>query len=626
MKLFSFLSVCALALICSYTSNAQAGGMSPCGTPAPDQQWEMQMQELVKIQQEQRSRNVQMPVYTIPVIIHVIHGGQSIGVYPNLAQGQLNSQIQVLNNDYGGIGYNSGNYPTNAFTTYASVQSINAGNLDGMGRVKIANCNIQFCLATTDTLGNPLAEPGIERINYASRGWPNPASQSSMTNFKNLIDNVIKPQTIWNVSKFLNIWITDENLNAIGLLGYATFPPLTTLTGLPAGFYGTATTDGFWCYARAFGSVGTYPGGYYTNGNQRGRTCTHEIGHFLGLRHIWGDGQCATDYCNDTPTASGSNFGAPSFPYKTTSCAGNTTDGEMFMNFMDYVDDGSKYMFTSDQANRIQATMASSPYRKFMGTHNLCTVLPIAATSQFNINPNICGNVKPVKLTNLAYGTPVPDFTWTATGGAVFIPDSNSAAVTVSFPAGGTYTITLTSDNGTTSTSSRVINVDAPEIFIDAPETACLNQLVELTASGAEGYTWLPDSVIDPSVFFIATNPLTSFTCLATSQGSCSTSKVVSVALVSCVGINANTALSDAYRIFPQPAAAEVIIKANGNKGDVVIKISDITGKLLLEKPCSFYESGQARLDCSTLANGIYLMVLNNGDGTSQTLKFIKQN
>jgi len=86
-----------------------------------------------------------------------------VGTYPNLAYGQLTSQIQVLNQEFGGIGYNSNTYPSNAFVNYAA--SLLTANKDANGRVKIANTGIQFCLATQDTAGNILPEPGVERIN-----------------------------------------------------------------------------------------------------------------------------------------------------------------------------------------------------------------------------------------------------------------------------------------------------------------------------------------------------------------------------------------------------------------------------------------------------------------------------
>ncbi len=325
-----------IALITAfYSANAQnpAFPNRGCGTQAPSQQWESHFQQLIQqyIQQHpeliqeinQKTINHSNQIqanYTIPVIIHLIHGGQAVGTYPNLANGQLVSQIQVLNEDFAGIGYNTSTYPSNAFVNYAA--PLPAANKDGNGRVKIANTGIQFCLATKDTLGNILPEPGIHRVNYntlpALTGTftsKNPAASvyNTPSKFQGFINGYIKKNTVWNVSKYLNIWVTDE-YSTVGLLGYATFPPLSGLTGIP-GSTGTATTDGFWCWAKAFGSKNIYPSGTYDATYYLGRTCTHEIGHWLGLRHIWGDGTCATDYCTDTPPAQTANYGCPTYPY-----------------------------------------------------------------------------------------------------------------------------------------------------------------------------------------------------------------------------------------------------------------------------------------------------------------------
>lgn len=144
-----------------------------CATQVPSQQWEDQFQQLITQYLQQNPEQAKamansqlMSGYTIPVIMHVIHGGQAVGTYPNLAQGQLNSQVTVLDNDFSGIGQNVGNYPATAFTAYATNTLISAASKDGSGRIAIANCNINFCLATKDTLGNFLAEPGIHRVNY----------------------------------------------------------------------------------------------------------------------------------------------------------------------------------------------------------------------------------------------------------------------------------------------------------------------------------------------------------------------------------------------------------------------------------------------------------------------------
>src|SRR5436305_1983526 len=120
-----------------------------CGTPVPPQQWEDEFQKQVAnfIAQQNLSANAKgnnstQSVYTIPVIIHVIHGGQAVGTFPYLAQGQLNSQVQVLNDDFAGVGQNVGNYPANAFTTWATNTIVSAASKDGSGRIKISNTGI----------------------------------------------------------------------------------------------------------------------------------------------------------------------------------------------------------------------------------------------------------------------------------------------------------------------------------------------------------------------------------------------------------------------------------------------------------------------------------------------------
>ena len=154
------------AVLVLFTSVFSFAGYSQvvCGTPIPDAQWTQAFNDLV--QSHASNGKSQAPVYTIPVIVHVIHGGQAPGNYPNLANAQIVAQIQSLNHDYAGLGFNNWNYPASAYTQWATTQSLSPSNTDGLGRVKIADCSIQFCLATLDTLGNPLAEPGVDRINY----------------------------------------------------------------------------------------------------------------------------------------------------------------------------------------------------------------------------------------------------------------------------------------------------------------------------------------------------------------------------------------------------------------------------------------------------------------------------
>ncbi|WP_196782310.1 zinc metalloprotease [Bremerella volcania] len=139
-----------------------------------------------------------------------------------------------------------------------------------------------------------------------------------------------------NPKKFLNLWVCELKG---GTLGYAQFPG------------GPVPTDGVVITYTAFGTKGTASAPF-----NKGRTATHEVGHYLNLRHIWGDTpDCSgSDFVDDTPNAEGPNYGEPTFP--SISC-GNGPSGDMFMNYMDYVDDKAMFMFSAGQVARMHTTL-----------------------------------------------------------------------------------------------------------------------------------------------------------------------------------------------------------------------------------------------------------------------------
>jgi hypothetical protein len=142
----------------------------------------------------------------------------------------------------------------------------------------------------------------------------------------------------WPRDDYLNLWVCALEG---GLLGYSQFPG------------GAAATDGVVICTTSFGRVGNVIEHY-----NLGRTCVHEVGHWLNLLHIWGDdgnGCQHSDNISDTPNQGGANQGVPTFP--TISC-NNGPDGDMFMNYMDYVDDAAMFMFTRGQIDRMNATLA----------------------------------------------------------------------------------------------------------------------------------------------------------------------------------------------------------------------------------------------------------------------------
>ena len=153
---------------------------------------------------------------------------------------------------------------------------------------------------------------------------------------------------LWGIAIGSNAWPRDSYMNfwscnlGGGLLGYAQFPG------------GPAATDGVVMLYSTVGSISS-PG--TASPYNLGRTATHEVGHWLNLRHIWGDANCGNDLVADTPTQQTDNGGCPSFPHVTCS---NGPNGDMFMNYMDYVNDAAMFMFTRDQATRMNAALSVS--------------------------------------------------------------------------------------------------------------------------------------------------------------------------------------------------------------------------------------------------------------------------
>ena len=314
----------------SNTTN-RVGPQRNCGTGQLNEEFEKWIQPLIKEQEKVNAANRgTQTVYTIPVVFHVIHTGSAVGSSYNISDAQIISQITVLNEDYRRL---------NADTTATP----------SVFKPVAADCEVNFCLAHTDPNGN--VTTGIERINRTTFGWTAPPYQ------KTYIDTAIKDQTIWNTNKYLNIWVVPDYYSGTSqLLGHATFPAGSGLTGL-TGNFGTALDDGIVLWYRCVGRVGNLDPNY-----NKGRTATHEIGHWLGLRHIWGDANCGNDYCSDTPSQQTANFSCPSFPH-VTSCTGNAPNGDQFMNYMDYCDDDCLNMFSANQKTRIQTVLINSPMR-----------------------------------------------------------------------------------------------------------------------------------------------------------------------------------------------------------------------------------------------------------------------
>lgn len=279
-------------------------------------------------------------VIRIPVIFHVLHQGQDIGVGYNLSQDRINTQIEQVNNDL------RKKVGTSGFNTFS----------EG------ADTKIELVPAIYDENNGELAEAGINRINTATVGL-------GIGSFsKEYMNSTVKQQTQWNPELYLNIWIAP--LSA-GLLGFGQFPDASGLDGIVGN--DNADTDGIVILYKSVGSTDN-PNplalGGYANYSM-GRTLTHELGHWLGLRHTWGDGGCTTDdYCSDTPATGTANYGCPD---SASSCGHN----DMIENHMDYTYDDCKSVFTLEQKIRMRTVMMNSPRRTSLMTSDRAGVSPV---------------------------------------------------------------------------------------------------------------------------------------------------------------------------------------------------------------------------------------------------------
>ena len=217
-----------------------------------------------------------------------------------------------------------------------------------------ADVEVEFCPAVIDPSGNVLSSPGINRVDASQLGWTAPPYSTTYTN------DVIKPATQFDPDQYVNVWVVTLASSQPGftLLGYAQFPDMSGLPGLPT-LGGLASTDGVAIAPFTVGST-TDPNPDGGSRFGRGRTLTHELGHFFGLRHIWGDGGClADDFCDDTPAANVESTGCPT---DKVTCG----SPDMVENYMDYTNDDCMNIFTQDQKARMMAVLANSPRRNML--------------------------------------------------------------------------------------------------------------------------------------------------------------------------------------------------------------------------------------------------------------------
>ena len=597
-------------------------------TNAEFESWLAPKVEAVKAQ---RSNGVSI-ITTLPVVFHILT--DEVG-NENLSEAVIQAQIDQLNLDF--------------------------GNGAGSSYTVATDTEVRFCLAQQNETEVTMFEPGINRITDYDDG------PFSMSDF----ENTIKPATQWDPTRYLNIWLA--NLES-PLLGYAQFPVSSGLSGLnfpPE----PANTDGVVILSSSVGSVASPNplGGSYG----LGRTLTHELGHWFGLRHIWGDsGSCSNDdYCADTPDATTSNGGCPT----VDSCPSDGLGADMVENYMDYTNDSCMDTFTADQKTRIQAVLANSPRRMELGASTVCSPAIVyeidGAIELDNLNLVDCAttfaptvvvtNNGTTTLTSAVISYAIDEDTAATQSWSGFLFQNQS--VTVALPtmnvSGGSHTLVveLLSPNGFTDENT-VDNTVVSSVFTVFFETATVNLTLLTDGYGSETSWEFKDSndtilysgetnvygneTTYNHTFNVPTGGCYSFTiydsegdgiCCGWGSGSYtltdSNSNViatggefgaqesVSFTTVNTLGTE-NYLLDRKITLYPNPATNVLYIKVGAsNSLPDTYKVYNMLGQIVLQQ--SIGELNDLAVNTSSLSKGMYFIKIAT-DNASISLPFIK--
>ncbi|QNF32781.1 T9SS type A sorting domain-containing protein [Adhaeribacter swui] len=364
-------------------------------------------------QQQKKLARLQQPVIVVPVVFHVVYRTSR----ENISTEQILSQLDVLNTDY---------------------RRMNADSAKTLPQFKnrAADTRIQFCLATRDPNGQPTT--GITR------------KRTTATSFD--LDDAVKfssysGQDAWDAERYLNIWVC--NLSG-ETLGYSQYPG------------GPTETDGV---VLDYTTIGQPPVNPFASNYNLGRTGTHEIGHWLGLQHIWGDiddGSCSdSDDIADTPNQDKASSGCPTGT--VVSCNNSLQGGNMYQNFMDYTDDACMNLFTQGQAEYMQSIL-NTVRQDILTTAVVCAV-PL--TADFVVSDTIIVAGTTVQFNDASVGVKANQWSWTFEGASTATSSQQNPVVRYDQP--GTYTVSLTASFNSVSdavTKTQYIRVTGTEAII----------------------------------------------------------------------------------------------------------------------------------------------------------------
>ena len=579
--------------------------------------------------QAQRSNGASIMI-TLPVVYHIITNGTGS---ENLSAATIQAQNDQLNLDF--------------------------GNSSGSPYSVAADTEVEFCLATENESGSTLFEPGINRVTDFGDG---PFSRPDF-------ENNIKPQTQWDPTRYFNVWVGDLGGS---LLGYAQFPSNSGLQGLNTNG-GDANTDGVVVLYSSVGSVANPSSGGPYN---LGRTLTHEVGHWLGLRHIWGDSSACTndDFCADTPNATNSNSGCPT----VDSCPSDGLGADMVENYMDYSNDACLNTFTADQKTRIQAVLANSPRRMELATSTVCEPAVVydydGAIEIENLNIEECGTTfaPTVVITNngnfnlnsavISYQIDSDTAFTESWTGFLFSNQSETVTLpTLNISAGShTFTVELTSPSGNTDQNT-VDNTAMSSEFSVFFDTTTVNLSLLTDDYGSETYwefkdandailysgSGYTDNITVNESFDVTAGGCYSFTIYDTEgDGICcgygignytltdSNSNVIAAGgefeTQETVSITANSTLGTGnylseseITLFPNPTTDVLNIKLrDSNSLPDTYTIYNMLGQVVLQQ--SIAELNDLTVNTSSLSKGMYFIKIAT-DNASMSLPFVKK-
>lgn len=552
-------------------------------------------------------------IIRIPVVVHIIHNNASGAIggpgNKNISDGQILSQMTVLNNDF---------------------QRLNADTINTpLGYTPIAaNTKLHFCLANKDP--NGLYTSGITRNYY---------NQSSYS----VADaNLLSTISYWPSDQYLNIWVCDLSGN---VLGFAQPPGASSIPGLDPSD-GAAATDGVVIDYKAFGNTGTVSP---TSKFNLGRTTTHEVGHWFGLSHPWGDynsGDCSlTDYCNDTPPCA--NSFESSYPGCSVAAPITCTPARMIQNYMDYSDDGCMNLFTQDQKTRMRTTIEFSERRyALLSSLGCCSVGDAIVVTPYE------KSFEDGSITSDGWSTINPNSSSTYTNGFEL---SNTSAFD-----NGSYAISVTNDSvyveSDPTTHKYVFSYVSPFLnlkttpnpklrfnwaYSPLANNAATDSVVIFISEGCDA-VWTPLHTFYGSGFTSTTNPRALFSPDATEWNTLeiNLSNYVYNAGVRIKFVAYSKGINTFYvdninilqasnvfvaNVFPNPTYDVINIKTifDGTKTIDYI-VYNVLGQLIFKATDQNVYSYTKQIDLSSLAAGVYLVQVSDG-GKKMVYKIVKQ-